>query len=313
MGGGVVNQRGGIWKRAGWFVTPSNSREVMSVIGAIGVYSVGQRFGWRGMSSADYRVTSSIHRRLGENLDEEAIRAAELDLLLGARMWGLGFGDTAFVDDLELLADMQHYGIETRLLDFSSNPMTALWFACQKPSFGVSQSGVLLALNVTGWPSYASVGAGNTWGHITNPNGSTLDQALNTRNPFLVESSHPNNRLRSQEGFFAASAVPASSPLSRALKTPFWSIEVPFSQGDPDDLRDRLTADRVRGGPSRLPFVAVIINASLKTKLRAYLENTFNRSAKVLFPDFAGYADFAAHGGRGGKVGAVAPGLNLNK
>lgn len=301
----MTNERGAIWKRAGWHITPKSSREVMSVIGAIGVYSVGQRFGWRGMSSADYKVTSSIHRRLGESLDEQQIRAAELELLRGARGWSLGIGETAYVDDLQLLADMQHYGIETRLLDFSSNPMTALWFACQKPNLNVSQAGVLLALNVTEWRSYASVGAANTWGHMSNPNGATLEQALNSRSPFLVESSHPNDRLRSQEGFFAASAVPETSPLIRALTTPFWSIDVPFTKGDPEDLRRRLTAEQVRGGPQRLPFVAVIIKAGLKAKLLAYLENTYNRSAKVLFPDFAGYAEFAAHGGRGGEPGAV--------
>lgn len=302
----MTDERGSIWKRTGWYVTPNDSREVMAVIGAIGVHSVGQRFAWRGMSSADHQVTSSIHRRLGLGLGEEEVRAAELRLLKDARAWGLGLGDTAYVDDLELLADMQHYGIETRFLDFTSNPMTALWFACQTDKDKtVSKSGLLLALNVSGWPTYASVGASNTWGHMSNPNGTTLDQALAKGVPFLVESSHPNDRLRAQEGFFVTSAVPSSSLFSRLLQTPFISLEVMFPQGDPDDLHRKLTAARVRGAPQRLPFVAIIIKANLKAKLLAYLENTYNRSARVLFPDFAGYREFAAHGGLGGEPGAV--------
>lgn len=302
----MVNERGSIWKQTGWYITPRNAREVMSVVGAVGVHSIGQRFAWRGMSSADYRVTSSIHRRLGVDLDERSIREAELRLLTQARTWGLGIGESGYVDDLELLANLQHYGIETRLLDFTSNPMTALWFACQAPSSNaVSPSGVLLALNVSDWPTHTSASSRATTAHMDSPHGATLSMALNSNVPFLVESSRPNDRLRAQEGFFVASAVPTTSTFRRSLLTPFWSIGVQFSTGDPDDLRNRLTAERVRGAPKRIPFVAVIIKPNIKRKLLTYLENTFNRSAGVLFPDYAGFREFAAHGGRGGEPGDV--------
>ena len=33
--------------------------------------------------------------------------------------------------DLELLADLQHYGAATCLIDFTQSPLTALWFACK--------------------------------------------------------------------------------------------------------------------------------------------------------------------------------------
>ncbi|TFC48932.1 FRG domain-containing protein [Cryobacterium shii] len=294
---------GWIWKTTGWYVEPPTSRDVMSVLGSIGVFSSDQRFAWRGMSSADYPLWSSLHRELGSNSTEADVRAAETQLLWEARKWGLGTQPTGHVDDLQLLSDLQHYGIATRLMDFTNNPMTALWFACQNPTQGsISRSGLLLALNITGWPKYSTLASpqGVTWGQLENPMGTRLQNALRVNAPFVVESSNPNDRLRAQEGFFVAGKVPVkdaglpigTSGIRLEHVTPFLGLNVAHAYGNPELLDTKLKAERRRGAPGALPFVAVVIKARLKQKLLQYLENTYNRSASVLFPDYAGFQEF---------------------
>lgn len=293
------------WTSTGWYIRPKTARDVMNVLGAIGVYNARQSFAWRGMSSADYRLTSSLQRKLGADVTESEMRDAERSLLTAARAWGLGIGPNGFVDDLQLLADLQHYGIATRLLDFTSNPMTALWFACQAPKApGAAKSGVLLALNTTGMQQFSTVSAGGTWDSLGNPTGSTLHAALRSPEPFIVRSAMPNDRLRAQEGFFVSGAVPPSrdeeiaSPSGKIFTlgtiNPFDAIDVAWTHGDPEELAESLGSDRRRGHPKFMPFVAVIIHATLKQKLLRYLENTYNRSARVLFPDYAGFLEFGS-------------------
>ncbi len=45
------------WKRPGTSCPPASSVEVMRALGAIGVYSTGQQFAWRGVSSLDYAMS----------------------------------------------------------------------------------------------------------------------------------------------------------------------------------------------------------------------------------------------------------------
>jgi hypothetical protein len=294
----VVGGAGSIWKRDGWYVEPRSSRTVMSILGSIGVFSSGQKFAWRGTSSADYDLRSSLHRRLGARASEAQVRSAEEDILRRARTWGLGVTPSGPVDDLQLLADLQHYGVPTRLIDFTSNPMTALWFACQTPSDQkVARSGLLLALDVSKWRVVESVAApaGMTYAGLSDPTGHALATALADPDPFVVRSVVPNERLRAQEGFFVAGAQPKAGLSESLRRGPFTSLDLDQPSGDPDELEAKLLAERGRGGPGAMPYMAVVIRSDLKKKLLSYLEGTFNRSARVLFPDYAGFRGFGSH------------------
>lgn len=58
----------------------------------------------------------------------------EREMLNRLRRQGHRFPAVNGATDLDLLAVAQHHGMATRLLDWSSNPLVALWFACAEPS-----------------------------------------------------------------------------------------------------------------------------------------------------------------------------------
>lgn len=89
-------------------------------------------FVYRGQSDKEWNVTSTAYRRLSGNskkplLLDEFIEYHE-NLISNARNYGEVPKDKT---DLDLLAELQHYGAATSLIDFSYSAVIALWFACQ--------------------------------------------------------------------------------------------------------------------------------------------------------------------------------------
>ncbi len=103
---------------------------------------------YRGQSNSKWKLRSSATRYLSGTRDDSSLQpivfiSYHKDILMKARREGFGieYGQELF--DLQLLAELQHFGAPTGLLDFTWNPLVAMWFASRDDS----EDGKLFSIN----------------------------------------------------------------------------------------------------------------------------------------------------------------------
>ncbi len=91
---------------------------------------------FRGVPNEEYPIQASTYRRLLDEKDQTPANLLEINkrIIDDARLEGHDVKNGQQFSDLELLAELQHYGAATCLIDFSYSAQVALWMACQRGS-----------------------------------------------------------------------------------------------------------------------------------------------------------------------------------
>lgn len=156
---------------------------------------------FRGVPNNTYRIQASAYRR-----PKEADRSFEKFLQINeglideATLRGYNERNGRKLEDLEILAELQHFEAATCLIDFTYNSLIALWFACQPdaktPDSEIQPDGKVFAV-VNKPPRFKEI------------NSDLLTREIDT---FLQDSENPqlycwqprqqNNRIIAQQSVF---------------------------------------------------------------------------------------------------------------
>lgn len=300
---------GAFWVRECYGVRPDDAADVLSAISRLAVLSASTSYVWRGVEDARFSVQPSVFRvpefEGVADVTEASVVGYERSLLAKARAWGVGHGAETFPTYLSALATIQHHAgnnpaIGTRLLDVSTEPLTALWFASKsvKSPGHREPDGVVFAFR---WGRLPTFGTHSDQRGTSDPV-SGLDGGMDPLfvtaqgGPFVVRPDFPSSRMVAQNSLFLASRVPESQRRRGLREIGIDGLDLgtkssvkPLTQGHHDYLSGR--TQQSQGKPQQPTLVAIVVPGDSKERLREALATTYGRSEQTIYPDVQGFVD----------------------
>lgn len=265
---------------------------------------------WRGQGNADWPVRSTLSRavalRNGTDVaTEDELVEAERRILASAQDWGLNPAELASAP-LHTLAELQHAGAPTRLLDVTRDPEIATWFAVENEK--IDQDGLLIA-----WGQHPRVHNGvfkfQSTSDVLALAGGPLpwldwnDKDRRNSSWGTGERTHvwfpttPNKRMLVQRGGFMIESGPMLlEPIRKTINS-----ELTNSTEEEHNWRrsELERATSVIGLPSPIgrktkptnpalvPIFTILIKAGAKDAIREHLR-THGLEARAMYPDLPG-------------------------
>lgn len=239
--------------------------------------SLGGRRAFRGQANVKWKLHAPATRRLIQHNKkyENIVHTPEFSsiyityhnevLIKPVRKYGFDSVQGERISDLQLLAKLQHLGAATGLLDFTWDPLVALWFACEES----------IADNTQAFPRRRK------WGRETPAcDGKVFIVTLD--DPIKFQPVGIDEEQQSVSAIFS----PEEGILT---KTRYWE---PMIQGEAAHRILRQRSVFVIGCPvvpENIVFDELVVKASEKKELRELLKNHFDVNEQTLFIDIHGF------------------------
>lgn len=122
-------------ERGIWVMKPARITTLAAFMKWAKKFDPGQ-YVFRGVTNEAYKIQASAYRRLKNEDDRNFERFLEInkDLIDETILRGYDERNGRQLSHLEMLAELQHHGAATCLIDFSYSAQIALWFACGQDS-----------------------------------------------------------------------------------------------------------------------------------------------------------------------------------
>ncbi len=236
---------------------PRNFTEFVGYVDALQEHSSGTVW-YRGCRDRKYSLLPSIYRkRENPSVGPEKLSELEAELVQRFRSRSIPYHNRDLTDGLETLFFMQHYSIPTRLLDWTENPFTALFFALREARYerttsgGVSytQSAAVWVLDPTKWNQSALSHQTYTGGPLDSAHPALASYRVIGdidnigKPPLALYGAHNSERIVAQQGTFVifGSENTALENLYRTGSYPDKSLfRITISRGVIGELRESL-------------------------------------------------------------------------
>ena len=227
---------------------------------------------FRGQEDEEWLLESSAERRLKASLPSQGgvtdpfLEYLEYNesLVKKCRLKNYDKREQKQLDDLELLADLQHHGAATCLIDFTRNALIALWFACKK----LDANGKVFVVNTADEKTFLEIAHTDI-----------KDQAI--RNILCFETRKIDKDQNDKSPIPETSAILSDKPS-------FWYWK-------PAHLNERITAQHSLflfglSSSDKMTPKEIIIESASKEQIQKELEELHDICEESLFPDFVGFA-----------------------